>query len=80
MKDIDQIRVIKDTKLIATNAPLPVNSELVISIHLVSSAENDIQEPIIIGTIMDDIDMVAEKLRVAVANAKNEEVRKEKGN
>lgn len=80
LKDIDDIKVIKDTSLKPSfaDATLPMNSELVISIHLISSAVNDIQEPIIIGTIMDDIDMVAEKLRFAVANAKNNEVKVKK--
>lgn len=79
LKDIEEINVIKDTSFKpASHATPPVNSELVLSIQLVSSSENDIQKPIIIGTIMDDIDMVAEKLRVAVMDAKCNEVRKRK--
>ncbi|KAI7892149.1 uncharacterized protein EV154DRAFT_419104 [Mucor mucedo] len=74
LKDIEEIRVMKDTSLKPANhESFPANSDLVLSISLVSSTENDIQEPIIIGTIMDDIDMVAEKLRVAVMDAKNNE-------
>lgn len=52
-----------------------MNFDLVIAIYLSHNEKNEIQEPIIIGTMMDDIDMVAEKLRFAVKNAKNDEVK-----
>lgn len=51
-----------------------MNSDMVIAIYLSSNEKNDIKEPIIIGTMMDDIDMVVEKLRFVVKNAKNNEV------
>jgi hypothetical protein len=51
-----------------------MKSDLVIRIRLVSQAKSDsIKEPLIIGTLMDDIEIIAEKLRFAVNNAKNDE-------
>ncbi|KAI9246007.1 hypothetical protein EDC94DRAFT_529843 [Helicostylum pulchrum] len=75
LKDIDEIKVVKDTSLssLSTEAARSMNSDLVIAIYLVHNEKNEIQDPIIIGTMMDDIDMVAEKLRFAVKNAKNDE-------
>lgn len=51
------------------------NSNLALAIDLASSSGiNDEQSPLIFTTLMDDIEVVAEKLKFAVSNAKSSEV------
>ncbi|KAG2234954.1 hypothetical protein INT48_005108 [Thamnidium elegans] len=59
LKDIDEIKVVKDASLssLSTEATRSMNSDLVIAIYLLRNEKNEIQKPIIIGTMMDDIDM-----------------------
>jgi hypothetical protein len=51
-----------------------MKSDMVISISLVPNARSDIKEPLIIGALMDNIEIVADKLKFAVSNAKTEQV------
>jgi hypothetical protein len=49
---------------------------LALAIDLASSSgTNDAQSPLIFTTLMDDIEVVAEKLKFAVSNAKASEVK-----
>lgn len=61
----------KDTSLSTESS---MNSDLVMAIYLsCTEKKSEIQDPIIIGTMMDDVDMIAEKLRFAVKNAKTDD-------
>ncbi|KAF1803955.1 hypothetical protein FB192DRAFT_1277897 [Mucor lusitanicus] len=75
LKDIDQVTIVKDASLarLVNETALAMNSDLVICITLVPNSRSDIKEPLILGTLMDDIETTAEKLRFAVSNAKKEE-------
>ncbi|GAN01488.1 transcription factor [Mucor ambiguus] len=75
LKDIDQVTIVKDTSLahLVNETALAMNSDLVISITLLPNSRSDIKEPLILGTLMEDIEITAEKLRFAVSNAKKEE-------
>jgi hypothetical protein len=80
LKDIHEIQVVKDSSLsslINDTAP-PIESDMVISIRLIADTKSDIKEPVIIGTVMDNIESIAEKLRFAVNNAKNDKVKYKK--
>ncbi|KAK4520326.1 uncharacterized protein ATC70_008459 [Mucor velutinosus] len=80
LKDIDQVTIVKDTSLarLVNETALAMNSDLVISITLLPNSRSDIKEPLILGTLMDDIETTAEKLRFAVSNAKKEETMQSK--
>ncbi|KAI7873220.1 uncharacterized protein EV154DRAFT_528530 [Mucor mucedo] len=70
LRDIKKIRLIRDPSI--TN--IGTNSNLALAIDLGgSSGTNDEQSPLIFTTLMDDIEVVAEKLKFAVSNAKNPE-------
>ncbi|KAL9545535.1 hypothetical protein MBANPS3_007111 [Mucor bainieri] len=75
LKDIDQVTIVKDASLarLVNETALAMNSDLVISITLVPNSRSDIKEPLILGTLMDDVETTAEKLRLAVSNAKKED-------
>lgn len=72
LKDIEEIKVIKDESLkrLANDTALAMKSDMVIYISLVPNARKEDKQPIILGTLMEDIDLVAEKLQYAVKNAK----------
>lgn len=71
LRDIKTIRLIRDPSI--TN--IGTSSNLALAIDLVSSSENEKhQGPLIFTTLMDDIEVVAEKLKFAVSNAKRTEV------
>jgi hypothetical protein len=75
LRDIKTIRLIRDPSI--TN--IGTTSNLALAIDLVSSSgTNDSQSPLIFTTLMDDIEVVAEKLKFAVSNAKSAEVNKKK--
>lgn len=75
LKDIDQVSIVKDKSLarLVNETALAMNSDLVITITLLPNSRSDIKEPLVLGTLMDDVETTAEKLRFAVSNAKNEE-------
>lgn len=69
LKDIEDIQIIKDESLkhLTNDTALTMKSDMIITIRLKN------QPLIVLGTLMDDIDVVAEKLTHAVKNAKNEQ-------
>ncbi|KAL9548325.1 hypothetical protein MBANPS3_005731 [Mucor bainieri] len=68
--DIKTIRLIRDPSV----ANIGTSSNLALAIDLASSSgTNDAQSPLIFTTLMDDIEVVAEKLKFAVSNAKSAE-------
>lgn len=70
--DIKTIRLIRDPSI----ANIGTSSNLALAIDLASSSgTNDAQSPLIFTTLMDDIEVIAEKLKFAVSNAKSAEVR-----
>jgi len=75
LKDIDKVTIVKDASLarLVNETALAMNSDLVITITLLPNSGSDIKEPLVLGTLMDDIETIAEKLRFAVSNAKKEE-------
>ncbi|CEP07785.1 hypothetical protein [Parasitella parasitica] len=75
LKDIDQVNVVKDQSLarLVNETALAMNSDLVITITLLSNSRSDIKEPLILGTLLEDVETTAEKLRFAVCNAKKGE-------
>ncbi|KAL7317917.1 SNF1-interacting protein [Mucor circinelloides] len=75
LKDIDQVTIVKDASLarLVNETALAMNSDLVITITLLPNSGSDIKEPLVLGTLMDDIETIAEKLRFAVSNAKRKE-------
>ncbi|KAG0170006.1 SNF1-interacting protein [Apophysomyces sp. BC1015] len=68
LKDIKSIRLIRDPSINSTGN----KSNIALAIDL-ASTNNDSQSPLILTTLMDDIEVIAEKLRFAVDNAKNSE-------
>ncbi|KAF7732102.1 SNF1-interacting protein [Apophysomyces ossiformis] len=68
LKDIKNIRLIRDPSINNTGD----KSNIALAIDIASNS-NDIQSPLILTTLMEDIEVVAEKLRFAVDNAKNAE-------
>lgn len=75
LKDIDQVEIIKDNSLskYADPSALAAKSDMAISITLIPDQKSDVREPLIFGTLMDDIEATAEKLRFAVSNAKSDD-------
>jgi hypothetical protein len=76
LRDIDNVSIIKDislNKALGSKAT-EMNSDLAISITLIPGAKSDIKEPLIFGTLTDNIEAVVEKLKFAVDNAKSDEV------
>ncbi|KAI8641777.1 hypothetical protein BD408DRAFT_433004 [Parasitella parasitica] len=75
LTDIDQVKVVKDQSLarLVNDTALAMNSDLVITITLLPNSRSDIKEPLILGTLMDDVETTAEKLCFAVNNAKSRE-------
>ncbi|GAA5803830.1 hypothetical protein EDC94DRAFT_536683 [Helicostylum pulchrum] len=70
LRDIKTIRLIRDPSV--TN--IGTSSNLALAIDLAGSCgTNDAQSPLIFTTLMDDIEVVAEKLKFAVSNAKQTE-------
>ncbi|KAG2205633.1 hypothetical protein INT46_003460 [Mucor plumbeus] len=68
--DIKTIRLIRDPSV----ANIGTSSNLALAIDLASSSgTNDSQSPLIFTTLMDDIEVIAEKLKFAVSNAKSAE-------
>lgn len=75
LRDIKSIRLIRDSSIVNDGS----SSNLALAIDLASSSgTNDAQSPLIFTTLMDDIEVIAEKLRFAVDNSKSPEVRKHK--
>lgn len=73
LRDIKTIRLIRDPSV----ANIGTSSNLALAIDLASSSgTNDAQSPLIFTTLMDDIEVIAEKLKFAVSNAKSTEVRR----
>lgn len=71
LRDIKTIRLIRDPSI----ANIGTSSNLALAIDLAgSSGTNDAQSPLIFTTLMDDIEVIAEKLKFAVSNAKSAEV------
>jgi hypothetical protein len=77
LKDIDEIKVMRDASLTTfnDNSELSTKSDMVISINIVPDEKGIRREPLIFGTLMNDIETTAEKLRFAVSNARNDEVK-----
>ncbi|KAI8890658.1 hypothetical protein K501DRAFT_236218 [Backusella circina FSU 941] len=75
LRDIESVNIIKDTSLNKTLGAraTEMNSDMAISITLVPDAKSDIKEPLIFGTLTDNIDAVVEKLKFAIDNAKSDE-------
>ncbi|KAI8646412.1 hypothetical protein BD408DRAFT_380453 [Parasitella parasitica] len=68
--DIKAIRLIRDPSI----ANIGTSSNLALAIDLVAlPGSSDVQTPLIFTTLMDDIEVVAEKLKFAVSNAKSVE-------
>ena len=70
LRDIKTIRLIRDPSLVNNGT----NSNLALAIDLASGS--NAESPLIFTTLMDDIEVIAEKLKFAVSNAKATEVRK----
>jgi hypothetical protein len=68
--------VFKDHSLttVTSDSALAAKSDTAISISILPDDKDNTREPLIFGTLMDDIETTAEKLRFAVSNAKSEEV------
>lgn len=74
LRDIKTIRLIRDPSLVNNGT----NSNLALAIDLKSTASADeSQSPLIFTTLMDDIEVIAEKLKFAVSNAKSAVVRRD---
>ncbi|KAI8393812.1 uncharacterized protein BYT42DRAFT_552309 [Radiomyces spectabilis] len=68
LKDISSVRLIRDPSIVNTGN----KNHVVLAIDLVNHpGSGEARDPVILSTLMDDIDVVAEKLRFAVDNAKN---------
>lgn len=64
LRDIKAVRLIRDASIPNTGT----HSNLALAIDLVTESS----EPLIITALMEDMEVVAEKLKFAVANAKHE--------
>ncbi|KAI7900458.1 uncharacterized protein BX663DRAFT_517696 [Cokeromyces recurvatus] len=67
--DIKSIRLVRDNSL----QNIGTNSNIAIAIDLLSSNEDNNDEPLIFTTLMDDVEIIAEKLKFVVSNAKSSE-------
>ncbi|KAI8374045.1 hypothetical protein EDC96DRAFT_437703 [Choanephora cucurbitarum] len=76
LKDIDEIKVIKDGSLgkPVHDTAMAMKSDMLISISLVANTQSETKEPLIFGFMMDDVQVIAESLKMAVENAKSKEV------
>lgn len=70
LKDIKNIRLIRDQSASETIGKNGKPRNIVLAIDLVQSN----QSPLIISTLLDDIEVVAERLRIAVESAKSSRV------
>ncbi|CAO3599851.1 unnamed protein product [Absidia cylindrospora] len=69
LKDIANIRLIRDPSITNTGK----QSNIALAIDLKQDGVSPNREPLMLVTLMDDIEVVAEKLRIAVDNAKSNE-------
>lgn len=74
LKDITNIRLIRDPSITNTGK----QSNIALAIDLKQDDVSPNREPLMLVTLMDDVEVVAEKLRIAVDNAKSLEVRHKK--
>jgi hypothetical protein len=70
LKDITNIRLIRDPSITNTGK----QSNIALAMDLKQDSDAPDREPLMLVTLMDDIEVVAEKLRIAVDNAKSNEV------
>ncbi|RCI05514.1 SNF1-interacting protein [Rhizopus stolonifer] len=73
LKDIEEIKVIKDPSIHRPmhDTTIAMKTDMVISVSLVSNAQCGMKEPLIFGFLMDDIEVIASNLTLAVENAKS---------
>jgi hypothetical protein len=72
LKDITNIRLIRDPSITNTGK----QSNIALAIDLKQDDVSPNRDPLMLVTLMDDVEVVAEKLRIAVENAKSPEVRR----
>ncbi|OBZ89021.1 putative PH domain-containing protein C19A8.02 [Choanephora cucurbitarum] len=68
LRDIQNIRLVRDPSIAHTHP----GSSLTLAIDL-DSTSNNVSSPLIFTTLMDDVEVLAEKLKFAVSNAKSKE-------